>query len=67
MLTFDRTVRTFLLLLSLSFICLPAHGRCAAQDTPETPQEIVFSLLKDGNGKMLYFMCDSQVQQAVGI
>ena len=67
MLTFDRTVRTFLLLLSLSFICLPAHGRCAAQDTPETPQEIVFSLLKGGNGKMLYFMCDSQVQQAVDI
>ena len=65
--THNRQVLIFLLLISLSITSLTAHGRSAAQDTPETPQEIVFSLLKDGNGKMLYFMCDSQVQQAVGI
>lgn len=65
--THSRQVLIFLLLISLSITSLTAHGRSAAQDTPETPQEIVFSLLKDGNGKMLYFMCDSQVQQAVGI
>ena len=65
--THNRQVLIFLLLISLSITSLPAQGRSAAQDTPETPQEIVFSLLKDGNGKMLYFMCDSQVQQAVGI
>lgn len=65
--THNRQVLIFLLLISLSITSLPAQGRSAAQDTPETPQEIVFSLLKDGNGKMLYFMCDSQVQQAVDI
>ena len=65
--THCRQVLIFLLLISLSITSLTAHGRCAAQDTPETPPEIVFSLLKDGNGKMLYFMCDSQVQQAVDI
>lgn len=65
--THSRQVLIFLLLISLSITSLTAHARSAAQDTPETPQEIVFSLLKDGNGKMLYFMCDSQVQQAVDI
>lgn len=80
----SRSVRPFLF-ISLSLICMTAHGRSATQQTQRTPQteqteqtpqsqqvqqtppEIVLSLLKDGNGKTLYFMCDSQVRQAVDI
>ena len=38
-----------------------------SQQVQQTPPEIVLSLLKDGNGKTLYFMCDSQMRQAVDI